>query len=283
MRYLVQLCLLGVLLGFSGPEALAQSHTVKIENGQVFIDGMRQAEKDLPASLELDGVTASLSFSGSAQFRLGGQIYEIVDGRLLESEGGDGAVSFILGDSRQGRLAFLGTSRYPTNVGQDNDGPISVYYDMLDGHLANLKQLNTEYSVQQSPLVAERLGREAEQAALMVQAFPRLELETYLSDIKGSNQPLYDDLLREHMLEMETMRLASRIRSTADESRRASLQRELKQQLEAAFELKQQNRREEIAQLDARLTDLRAQMDERQARRDEIIARRIRQLLEQRD
>ena len=84
-------------------------------------------------------------------------------------------------------------------------------------------------------------------------------------------------------MEMETRRLASRILATDNARQRTALRAQLHERLDEIFELKQENRRAEIDELGERLAELRRQMDARQANKDDIIERRIRELLGQLD
>ncbi len=279
-------CLLGVaLICGASFSASAQSHTIRIENGLVYVDGTLQKQESLPGSLDLEGLTASLSFSGPTQFRLGDQAFLIEEGRLVEAEPKDD--DFVVFIGRQGPPAFAYTSGQGntfdllgTRVGRGKDNPVGIYYEILDGQLREMDQLHTEFDRTRSVTLAERLLEESGQAAEMVRAFPRIELQSYLEDLQDRNGGLYDGILREHLMEIETRRLASQILATADASRRAELRTHLAERLEEIFELKQENRRAEIEQLDGRLRELRSLMDTRQGRKKELIESRIQDLLD---
>ncbi|MFT4604288.1 MAG: hypothetical protein ACI9W4_001018 [Rhodothermales bacterium] len=278
--------LLGIALlcGATLP-ASAQSHTIRIEGGLVYVDGTLQKSDSLPSALDLEGLTASLSFSGPTHFRLGKQAFFIEHGRLVEAEPSDD--DFVVFDGRQGQQAFAYTDGQGntfdllgTRVGRGKDIPVRIYYDALDGQLREMDQLHTEFDRTRSVKLADRMREESGQAAEMVRAFPRIELQTYLEDLQDRNAGLYDGILREHLMEMETRRLASQILATADDSRREELRAHLSERLEEIFELKQENRRAEIEQLDGRLRELRSLLDIRQIRKGKLIGRRIQDLLD---
>lgn len=282
----LNVCLLGIaLICGATSSAFAQSHTIRIENGMVYVDGTLQKKEFLPTSLDLEGLTASLSFSGPTHFRLGDQAFYIENGRLVEAEPDDN--DFVVFVGRQGPPTFAYTTGkgntfdlLGTRVGRGKDNPVGVYYEILDGQLREMDQLHTEFDRTRSVTLAERMLEESGQAAEMVRAFPRIELQSYLEDLQDRNAGLYDGILREHLMEMETRRLASQILATSDEGRRTELRTQLAERLEEIFELKQENRRAEIEQLDGRLRELRSLMDARQSRKKELIESRIQDLLD---
>jgi hypothetical protein len=273
LRWLCTVLLLGATT-----TAAAQFHSIRIEDGKVYVDDKLQAADALPHSLVLDGISANLSFSGPTHFRLGDSSFLVDNGTLVEAD-----------PTRNDFVVFFGSSESPRHLlGSTPDNTWQVrspgkafgmYYELLDGHLKEMDQLHAEFDQNRSIGVAERLSQEAEQAAIMVRAFPRIEMQNYLEDIQDRNEGLYDGILREQLMEIETRKLASRIQTTSDADRRQELRLELLDQLDEIFELKQQNRLAEVDQLDARLRELRTQMDTRESRRREIVERRLRELL----
>ncbi len=80
-------------------------------------------------------------------------------------------------------------------------------------------------------------------------------------------------------MEFASSQLAHRIFNTSDEATRKQLTEDLRLQLDEIFELKQRNRREEIAQLEQQLGELREQLAQREANREAIISRRLESLV----
>lgn len=274
---------LALTLGVS-TSALAQSHTVRIEAGQVFVDGTLQPADRLPAGLDLDGLSASLSFSGGTHFRLGNQAFYIEEGRLIAAEPHED--DFVVFVGRQSPRTNLFTVRPSTALDLfankrtgEGSSPVRIYFDVLDGQLEAMHELHNEFDRTRSIGLAERMYQESSETAEMVKAFPRVELQTYLQDLQGRDSGLYDGIVKEHLMEMETRRLASQIMSTSDEGQRQSLRSQLAERLGEIFELKQENRRAEIEQLDDRLRELRSLMDAREKRKAELIENRIQELL----
>lgn len=102
--------------------------------------------------------------------------------------------------------------------------------------------------------------------------------KVYLQGLSERDRALYEQLMREHEMEAEAFRLAAAIRQAPDGETRERLTRQLRDRLVASFELKQENRREEIRQVEALLETLRLRLREREAMRDQIIQHRMREL-----
>lgn len=103
--------------------------------------------------------------------------------------------------------------------------------------------------------------------------------EAYLRQLSTRDRSLYEQIEREQALEHETLRLAARIRAAQDAAERARLVQALRAQLDASFELKQAIRGGEIAQAEAQIEELRRLLHERAERKDQIIERRIQELV----
>lgn len=101
----------------------------------------------------------------------------------------------------------------------------------------------------------------------------------YLRQLSFRDRTLFNQIQREQSVELETFRLAGEYRranGTADQSR---IEDELRDKLDESFELKQQIRTDEIAQAESQIIELRGLLDERSARKDQIIERRLRELI----
>jgi gamma-glutamylcyclotransferase (GGCT)/AIG2-like uncharacterized protein YtfP len=100
--------------------------------------------------------------------------------------------------------------------------------------------------------------------------------QAYMQGLSERDRALYERLVREREMEAEAYRLAQQLRmnpSNAD-----ALRDQLREKLDAMFELKQENRREEIRQVEDALQALRQRLQEREAMRDKIIQHRMREL-----
>jgi hypothetical protein len=101
--------------------------------------------------------------------------------------------------------------------------------------------------------------------------------QAYMQGLSERDRALYERLVREREMEAEAVRLARALRQ-ADAAEQASLREQLREKLDAMFELKQENRREEIRQVEEVLRALQQRLQEREAMRDEIIQHRMREL-----
>ncbi len=103
--------------------------------------------------------------------------------------------------------------------------------------------------------------------------------QMYFEFLQADNEPLFRQLTLEQNLEMDTRKLAARIRLMPNEPQRSGLIRQLTRQLETIFELKQQNRRDEIAQLEAQLEELKKRLQIRENMKDIMIQTRAEALI----
>lgn len=100
--------------------------------------------------------------------------------------------------------------------------------------------------------------------------------QAYLQELSERDRALYERLIREREMEGEALRLAQRLRQTPADA--ASLRAQLYEKLNAMFELKQENRREEIRQVEDVLDALRQQLRKREAMREQVIQHRMGEL-----
>lgn len=103
--------------------------------------------------------------------------------------------------------------------------------------------------------------------------------QAYMQGLSERDRALYERLMREREMEAEAYRLAQRLRMSPTDA--PALRSQLRDKLDAMFELKQENRREEIRQVEEVLRALRQRLQEREAMRDDIIQHRLRELIGQ--
>lgn len=107
--------------------------------------------------------------------------------------------------------------------------------------------------------------------------------EDYAEHLFGGHAPRALHFNSEAMaLERQLNQMARKLRM-ADEDEKAELEAQLDELLAEAFDAKIADQRSEAERLEARLQELRERLDERSASREEIIAKRKRELLGQRD
>jgi len=220
--------------------------TLVIKDNQVMIDGQEVQTDELPSAVQLDGVTVSYSFIGVdiPVVTIGDQLYAVQESRLEPIE------------SRE---------QYKTMQARQKRS-----YDAM----ANAKGwiVDSERG-QYYTFQGERLGTD--------EAVPRILNEAntlYLEGLQKSNLSLYSRLARERELERQAdfLAVAARRAETAEERDRFSA--ELTQRLVEIFDLKQQNRRDELAQFEAELERLKQRVAKRDELKESIIERHVARL-----
>ncbi|GIV59496.1 hypothetical protein GQ464_006150 [Rhodocaloribacter litoris] len=271
-----------VVLALTGiaPAVRAQeTHTFAIRDGKVYLDGRPLPEDRLPASLNLEGLQANLTFSGNSQavMEINGILYLIDAGGLREvrdEEAEERGVAVFFKPS--GQFEFIAPADAPFGVMHRQ------YVEALSSRARSLQALSNEMEQRQArelDRVLRQARDDAEAAARAADALPRIELQSYLDDVRRYDHHLFERLMREQQMEGETQRLAAEIRSLPEGRRRTTLVEQLRARLAEIFELKQENRRREIAQLEAQLQTLRERMNERERLRERIIEQRLHELL----
>jgi len=295
-RLTTMLLLLGTVI-IPGRTLLAQEskemhHIITIGPGLVLIDGHEVSKKDLPESFDLSNVTTTLDLTGHSIIELNGTMFQLQNGKIVEAGGGkngtyDVMVYFNSTKAPDQSLRVLSPqSTYVRGIMSGN-GPYDVvmknYVGKLNEQAIQIEKIRSRMSVgqnrSQNIMLAEQLRLEAENTARIAGAFPRVEYEGYLRGIHEKDSKLYDRLVDEHNLEMNTHELARQARSASIAGERDKFVTELRVQLEEIFELKQRNREDEIDQLSSRLQDLTDLMNKRAALRDRIIESRLKELL----
>ncbi|MFH0954287.1 MAG: hypothetical protein V1873_08155 [Verrucomicrobiota bacterium] len=91
----------------------------------------------------------------------------------------------------------------------------------------------------------------------------------------GPPAMLNPEILR---LETEARQLSRTYRETTDETARQKLREDLRQRLEALFDLREKERAAQIERIQADVSNLKKALEDRKARREEIISRRLDEL-----
>ena len=256
---------LAVLLGSAGPaHAQTQQHTLVIRDGQVWINDQQVPPEKLPRSLVTEGVDAYFSFLGTEtpMIEFGGAIYVLEDGglrELLPAERPEAQELDVLGmplpvESRA-RLGGLPEAA-------------------MDAQ--RLDQLERSY--QQQLLLMQV---QAAQAAEMARVLPRLQVQNYFSEVQQQDQGLYRQLVTELQMEAQARDLALEIQRLPEGALREQRIEALRQRLDSMFELKQENRRLEIRQLEGELEALYKHLSDREALRQRIVEQRLLELINQ--
>ena len=273
--------------------------SVTIRDGRVFVDGHPVPPEALPASLRLQGLNQQFSFVGAGDdvvVDIGGTLYRLDGRRLLELK----EPAEAPGAAPSVTVAFRGRAVPPTSpssasfvvhgstaytiTGHQVD-LLQEQAALLEAQAADVVRLNRMLDLggPEYGQVAARWRRAADQLSMAAQTLPRLEWQGYLHDVAQKDLDLYHRLVEEQQLEAEAQALAAEIRRQYGQAQREEQIRLLRRKLEEIFELKQENRRAEIRQLEAELDDLRERLAERERLREEIVERRLRELIGERD
>jgi len=281
--------LLLVFVATAWTAAAQDMHEIKIQDGTVYIDERPVPSDELPPSLEVDGFNVTLSFAGAALLEFNGRTYKLAGSRLVEVDEADknGDITvYFREEADGGRVQAVGQSGavsfYALDAGAAEGFVMKEYSKDLYNRAVELQKLSKEVAGAPSPEAGrlfQQLQLKAEQNARVAGALPQLELQSYLFDVQQENGRLYEQLLRESTLEKETLNLAGRIRSLGEGADRTRLVGQLSEMLNESFDLKQQNRLAEIQQLEGRLEALQQRLKEREAMRDRIIDRRLKELI----
>jgi len=281
--------LLAAFCVLSSQTTWAQSpQTLVIENGVVYINGRAVPDADLPASLDLSGVDARFSFTGSMEsvVEINGRVYRVQDNTLSDMRTPEG---------RQGRVAVYFREQPARSdlrevrlqVGQaEREGPIATpafaamrhHTEAVQTHTRTLLQQVDQRGTEGLEATLEQLQRHASRLARFAEDLPRFEMQSYLEAVQQADQELHSRLIREQELEAQTQALAREV-ATADGEEQEVLRRELRAQLEEIFEMKQENRAREIQQLQDEMGRLRQRLEKRERYREYMIERRLRYLL----
>jgi hypothetical protein len=211
-----------------------------------------------------------LAVAAPAVAQIGVEVHrlEIRDGRVFH-DGEEIAASDLPADFEADGIAFMFEYAGPVMPALTIDGRM---YALENGRLVALEDASPEAGpraigvmpVDHAPQdVAER-RRQAEEA--------------YMETLSEHDRALYERLMRERDMEEESLHLAYALRQTADAAERERLRDELRVRLRNMFELKQDNRREEIRQVELLLEAMRQQVEQRQANREDLIEQRLNQL-----
>lgn len=317
IAYTAALTLLVLSAAFR-PAGAQHVRTLAIHDEQVLVDGRPIPAHELPPSLDVRGVQASYSFSGDVRpvIELQGVLYTLDGERLIElapagRAADDVAVFFrsplpaapaMAGSARPDELhrADAATSVFTMKVtdgatltgvrGVRVNAPEVVFMQQhaqqLEEQADVMVRLRDRLSdhvevrfVRDLDASAEQLRKQAEEASLMAARMPLLEVRSYLNEVEQHNHDLFERLVEERDMETETVRLAREIHALPEGRQRAERVEQLRRQLREIFELKQENRRREIARLESQLVGLRDRLQERERLRDDIIEHRLQQLL----
>jgi hypothetical protein len=277
-----------VLIATGAASSMAQSYTLTIQEGQVFVNGKKIEEDQIPSSLDVRTMNVHLSFTGTPDptFELGGHYYVIEAQGLKEVQQtkpsrDDTTVIFRNAPPQAAMSRPSGSVRVEVDaeMAANPKNQMQQYVFELSENARQLNEMSGSLSQRNAQALIEQMYFQAEQAARIAEELPYLEQQSYLDQVGQRDQALYQRLINELELERETQRLAAEARGLpAGEARERKLV-ELRDLLRKILDLKQENRRREIAQLESELTLLHQRLAEREALKDRMIEKRMQELL----
>lgn len=220
-------------------EEVPQVRVLEIHGGNVKLDGWQLPSSNLPSGLSLHGIDMTYNFSGPVT-----PVLEI-DGEVYVLDGQRLIRMEDAAPNRAANVYFLGQP-------EPNAPPVS----MANGGAAMPASEGLDLS--------DDLEQAGEQA--------------YLRQLSERDRTLYDQIQHEQSLELETFRLAGEYRQARDRDEQSRIEVALREKLSESFELKQQIRADEITQAESQIDELRRLLNERSARKEQIIERRLREL-----
>ena len=252
----------------AAPADSEAGHTLEIHAGGLWLDGRPLPTSAVPDGLDLRGLEMAVQFSGPVTpvIEVDRIAYVFENERLVRFE-----ESSRVGD----QVYFLGE---PATVPDSRDlsgAPAPAPMEALGG---------TVTAARARPLAAPAtLGRGADAAADRAddEQVRQAGEAAYMMELSASDRALYDKIQREADLEAASLRLADQINRTADPDERTRLREQLRTNLEAAFDLKQEIREAEIQRAESQVAELRRMLTNRAARKGQIIEHRMRELVGQ--
>ncbi len=269
------------------------NYTLTLEPGRILLNGKEIPADELPASLDLSGINTSFNLTGDSVLDINGHVYQLRGEQFIEIDsamsnannvmvyvngtGGNGQ-SFHIVNRQAPSAVFFGKTDTPHEVVMKN------YFVKMNEQAVEFEKIRNRMGSEMQSEAQDRqfaleLRIEAENAYRIASAFPSLEYEGYLMGIREKDTRLYQGLVREQQMEMNTHGLASKARASATPAEREKFVNELRTQLKDIFELKQNNREDEITQLSQRLQELTALMSKRADLQERIIEKRLKELL----
>ena len=241
--------LVTVPLVFGVAPSLAQNQTtLTIKDGRVLVNGKQLDEDQIPRSLETEDLFVSLSFPAqiAPTFELNGRYYTIQEGELEEVNRRDFPED-------ETTVVFRNLPPQGAEAASDTER----------SYAENNQSVAYSRQALSSP-VGNRYN------ALM---------QEYIYEVSKRDQQLYQQLVVELELERETREIANQARNLPDGQERNEKIEQLRALLGEIFDLKQENRQEEIKQLEQQLDILKQNLADREAMKSRIIDNRINELL----
>lgn len=253
-----------------------QVNTLRIQDGVVEINGRTVDPADIPESLDPKEVDLAFSFTGidNPVVKIGGAYYLISGGTIREVDAG--AYRELVAPDAEG---FGDDLWYRDGL---TDAMTRKQMEALNSQAAKMHEMSVQLQQRRNADIArmaEEMQREARVTAEMARELPKMQVVNYWDEVRQADQQLYQQLVREWEIEQQIQRLAASIRALSNRADREAPVQELRSKLNDVFQLKQENRRREIEQIERELHALKKRMADRERARQLIIERRLKELV----
>jgi len=141
------------------------------------------------------------------------------------------------------------------------------------GILERIKKENPE---EVEELMLLKKERPIEFRKILIQRQHELER---LEELKERDPERYEQNVKQHSLERRGRQLAEKYRDSKDEKVKANIKKELSATLSQLFDLREKDREEEIKHLTEKLDHLKSVLAERKKKKQEIVERRVKEML----
>lgn len=251
--------LLVLLLGLiaAHPVFAQDTRVLRIQNGRISINDKALTTASVPKTLDLDDMDLRLELPATPDpvIALGDGIYVIESDKIRDASPEE--------IEEHGILAVLSLS--------DDDARNVVF--------TSLRNIEENVANASSEQVRAAVRGNAVRASQMVAALPHLEMQSYWNGVRENDDALYQALVREARIEREVAELVQTIRVLPPGKPRDQSIENLRDQLFKLFDMKQENRQQEIVELSEQLETLKVRMEQREKMRDEIVDQRLKELL----
>ncbi|MEM6645244.1 MAG: hypothetical protein AAF730_03235 [Bacteroidota bacterium] len=284
---------MGLLLPLAG---FSQSRTLVVEQGQIFLDGNKLEDPVLLEKLQANGFEQiRLVFDttgGTPLLTLGGEQYVLLEDRVRRMpmppsasqvtyrprsmESAPQQVSFLT------RAPGLTLSREASTLVGPHVQQMQAQLHYVQAQAIALERYGMQRGDEQGQAmteVAAQMIYQVEEARRVAEALPHAVVEEYYRDVRNADIELYDRMLQESQLERRTQELALKLRRVSEGEAEQRYRQELEATLTRLFDLKQQNRRDEIDRLQDQIDIMSRRLEYRETRRDEIIQQRLDKLI----
>lgn len=266
---------------FQGDDSTLRSF--RIADGAVFIDGRKILPDKLPEGFPPEGASVYYRFSpgldkdlivevkGGPRYILKGDSLRATTPRAFSCTRQDHGCKDMAADAY---VLFVPATPPEAILEQKAEDlrEQARRLQELQGRLAESQTNEWQQMVQEMTLRAAEAARTASE-------LPHIQVQHYFSDIQDKNKGLFDRLMSERRMERETISMARNLAAMEEGKARRDSIAVLRERLTDIFELKQENRRREVEQLEEKLQELQKAVSERERLGDQIVDRRLQELL----